>query len=582
MNVLLILVITAAVFYIGYRFYGRFIEKVFDVDGSHATPAVAQKDDVDFVPTKKFVLFGHHFASIAGGGPILGPTFALIFGYLPVWLWIVVGTFLIGAVHDFTALLASVREKGRSMAEIAEKTLGRTGFMLFIGFTVIMLLMVTSVFLTATAKALSSMYPMSHFPSDIAKDLVRTVDVNGVPHAVIGGIASTSVIVITCCAPLIGYLLYKRGIAVWIASTMAVFVCAFSVVIGFMFPISINPFVWQIILSIYTIFAAGVPVWIVLQPRDFTNSFLLYGGVLAIVASTVVIGIGGGTINAPLSNISQAASMAEVGWVWPLLFITVACGAISGFHALVAGGTSSKQLEKERPDARYIGYGGMVLEGLLALGVVITVGYGLNFDEFVKIVHPADAAKSNPILAFALGLGGLMNGAFGIPKIIGTVFGILMVEGFVVTTLDTAVRLNRYLLEELWQAIFSNVPKLLKTYLFNSFLCVALMFLLAYFNAFGALWKLFGSANQLLAALTLITVAMWLLQRGKQYLFAFIPGIFMFVTTIAALIYLLVYNYIPAGNIALTAGDILLILLAIGVVVLVIKFLLERRTAAKT
>lgn len=580
MNVLLILVITVAVFFIGYRFYGRFIEKVFDVDGSHATPAHEQRDDIDFVPTKKFVLFGHHFASIAGGGPILGPTFALIFGYLPVWLWIVVGTFLIGAVHDFTALLASVRENGRSMAEIAEKTLGRTGFMLFIGFTVIMLLMVTSVFLTATAKALSSMYPMSHFPSDLAQG-VRTVDVNGVPHAVIGGIASTSVIVISCCAPLLGYLLYKRGISVLLGSVIAITVCVVSVLVGFLHPISINPFVWQIILSIYTIFAAGIPVWLVLQPRDFTNSFLLYGGVVLMIAATVVIGISGGTIAAPANNIAAAAAMSEVGWVWPLLFITVACGAISGFHALVAGGTSSKQLENERPDARYVGYGGMVLEGLLAMGVVITVGYGLKFDEFVGIVHPADPTKSNPILAFALGLGGMLNSAFGMPKIIGTIFGILMVEGFVVTTLDTGVRLNRYLLEELWRAIFPRVPKLLNTYLFNSLLCVALMFLLAYFNAFGALWKLFGSANQLLAALTLITVSMWLLQRGKRYMFAFIPGIFMFATTIAALVYLLVFSYIPSGNIALTAGDIMLILLAIGVVVLVIRFLLERRRSAR-
>lgn len=565
MNVLAILVLSAAVFYIGYRFYGRFIEKVFDVDGSHVTPSVEMKDDIDYVPTRKFVLFGHHFASIAGGGPILGPTFAMIFGYLPVWLWIVLGTFFIGAVHDFTALLASVREKGRSMAEIAEKTLGRTGFMLFIGFTVIMLLMVTSVFLTATAKALSSMYDVSYFDSLPA--VIRVVD----GQAVIGGIASTSVIIITCCAPILGYLLYKKGINTVLASVLAVFICAVSVTIGFYFPISINPFIWQIILSIYTIFAAGVPVWLVLQPRDFTNSFMLYGGIIAILLGTIVIGLGGGTIAAPAFNLEQAHAMKDVGLVWPMLFITVACGAISGFHALVAGGTTAKQLANERPDARYIGYGGMALEGLLALGVVIAVGYGLSFDRFVEIVHPAVAAKSNPILAYALGLGGLLHSALGVPKIFGAVFGILMVEGFVVTTLDTAVRLNRYLLEELWRVLFKNVPKILNTYLFNSLLCVALMFVLAYYNAFGALWNLFGSANQLLAALTLITVAMWLMSKKKRYLFVLIPGVFMFVTTLAALVYILVNKYIPNNNIMLSAGDILLIGLAIGVIILVIK-----------
>ncbi|MDD3641950.1 MAG: carbon starvation CstA family protein [Candidatus Krumholzibacteria bacterium] len=585
MNVLLILAVSAAVFYLGYRFYGRYIERIFDVDGSHTMPSVEMKDDVDYVPARKFVLFGHHFASIAGGGPILGPTFALIFGYLPVWLWIVLGTIFIGAVHDFTALLASVREKGRSMAEIAEKTLGRTGFMLFIGFTIIMLLMVASVFLTATAKALSSRYPLEYF--GVASSMIRTVRetvvVDGaatvVTKAVIGGIASTSVIIITCCAPLLGYLLYRRNINTALASAIAVAVCVVSVVVGFYNPISIDPFAWQIILSVYTIFAAGVPVWLILQPRDFTNSFMLYFGIIVMMAGIVAVGLRGAVVVAPAVNIAEANTMREVGAVFPILFITVACGAISGFHALVAGGTSSKQLSKEKPDARYIGYGGMVLEGMLALGVLITVGYGLGFGEFVRIVHPEIAANSNPILAFALSLGGLLNDAFGIPRIFGAVFGILMVEGFVVTTLDTAVRLNRYLFEELWTVLFRSVPRILKTYIFNSTLCVALMFVMAYFNAFGSLWKLFGSANQLLAALTLITVSMWLLKRGKRYLFVFVPGILMFVTSISALIYLLITSYIPQRSITLTAGDIMLMLLSAGVVYLVVKFMRENRKA---
>jgi carbon starvation protein len=190
----------------------------------------------------------------------------------------------------------------------------------------------------------------------------------------------------------------------------------------------------------------------------------------------------------------------------------------------------------------------MVLEALLALGVVIAVGYGLQFDKLESIVFPTDpAVKSNPILAFALGMGGLLNSSFGLPIIYGAVFGILMVEGFVVTTLDTAVRLNRYLLEELWRMLFKNVPKLLGTYIFNSFLCVALMFILAYFNAFKQLWALFGSANQLLAALTLITVSMWLLKRARST-FSPYSGIFMFVTTIASLVVILAKDYIPKRN----------------------------------
>lgn len=568
MNVLAILVVSAAILYLGYRFYAPYIEKLFDVDASRMTPAVEINDGVDYVPTRRFVIFGHHFASIAGGGPIIGPTVALIFGFLPVWLWIIIGTLFIGAVHDFSALLASMREKGRSIAEIAEKTFGRTGFLLFIGFTVIMLLMVTSVFLTLTTTALSSKYPLEHF--GVSATQIRTVVENGVTYAVVGGIASTSVIIITCLAPLIGFLLYKKKLNSLVVSALAIMICAVSIEIGLIYPIKIDTTIWMIILSIYTLIAAGVPVWIILQPRDFTNSFLLYGGIAGMMTAAFVLGLGGATINAPLSNISSGN--LHLGYIWPILFITIACGAISGFHALVAGGTTAKQISKESPDAKVVAYGGMALEALLAVGVIIAVGYGLQFDRLESIVFPADpAVKSNPILAFALGMGGMLNSSFGLPIIYGAVFGILMVEGFVVTTLDTAVRLNRYLLEELWRMLFRNVPKLLGTYIFNSFLCVALMFILAYFNAFKQLWALFGSANQLLAALTLITVSMWLLKKGKKHLFALIPGIFMFVTTIASLIVLLAREYIPQGNYMLATGDILLIILSLGVAILVVK-----------
>ena len=568
MNVLLIFLITIAVFFVGYRYYARFIEKTFDVDGSHVTPAVEVNDGVDYVPTKKIVIFGHHFASIAGGGPIIGPTVAMIFGYVPVWLWIMVGTLFIGAVHDFTALLASMRERGKSMAEIAEKTMGRAGFLLFIAFTIIMLLMVTSVFLTLTTTALASKYPISYFGAEVTN--IQTIVENGVTYAVIGGIASTSVIFITLCSPLVGFLLYKKGVNTYAVSALAVFICVVSVQIGLIFPIKIDPFYWMILLSIYTIFAAGVPVWLVLQPRDFTNSFMLYGGVIGIFLGTVILGFKGGMMQAPALNI--AAGNMQLGYVWPILFITVACGAISGFHALVAGGTTSKQVAQERPDAKVVGYGGMVLESLLAVGVVIAVGVGLSYEQLTSLVFPTAAGvKSNPILAFSLGLGGLLNKSMGLPLTYGVVFGILLVEGFVVTTLDTAVRLNRYLFEELWSMIFKNVPRLLKTYLFNSFLCVGLMFILAYYNTFKQLWQLFGSANQLLAALTMLAVSLWLMQRGKKFLFALLPGIFMLITTIASLILILVKDYIPKQNYMLAAGDIVLLALAAGVTVLFIK-----------
>lgn len=577
MNVLLIFLITIAVFILGYRFYARYIEKIFDVDGSHVTPAVEVNDGIDYVPTKKIVIFGHHFASIAGGGPIIGPTVALIFGYIPVWLWIMIGTLFIGAVHDFTALLASMRERGKSMAEIAEKTMGRAGFFMFIAFTIIMLLMLTSVFLTLTATALSSKYPLSYFGTETTH--IQTIVENGIAYAVIGGIASSSVIFITCCAPLIGWLLYKKGVNAYAISALAVFIAIVSIQVGIAFPIKIDPFIWMIVLSIYTLFAAGVPVWLVLQPRDFTNSFMLYAGVIGMIIGTIIVGLKGVAINIPANNIT--GGNMQLGYVWPILFITVACGAISGFHALVAGGTTSKQVSREKPDAKVVSYGGMWLETLLAVCVIIAVGVGLSFDQFTQLVFPTVAGvKSNPILAFALGLGGLLNKAVNLPLTYGVVFGILLVEGFVVTTLDTAVRLNRYLLEELWSMLFRPVPKILKTYAFNSFLCVILMFLLAYYNVFAQLWMLFGSANQLLAALTMLAVSLWLMQRNKSYLFALLPGLFMLVTTIASLLVVLFNTYLPKQSYILAAGDIVLLGLAAGVLVLFIKKFRERQPAA--
>lgn len=574
MNVAVILIVAAILFYLGYRFYGRYIAKVFDEDDKNPTPAITMKDDVDYVPTKPIVLFGHHFASIAGGGPIIGPTTAMLFGYIPVWLWVVLGSIFIGGVHDLSALYASIREKGKSVSEIAKQTLGKTGFFLFISFTIIMLLTVTAAFLGLTAVALTSLVPLNLLNLDVTQTLIKTREVGGIIKAQIGGIASTSVIVITCCAPFVGFLVYKKGINAYLASVIAIIVCIISVFVGMNFPISMNPTTWMIILSIYTIFAAGIPVWIVLQPRDFTNSFLLYGGIIMLFIAGITAGLKGAVIQAPSFNIAEGTT--KLGTIWPFLFITVACGAISGFHSLVAGGTTCKQVSKES-HCRTIAYGGMLLEGLLAVGVLVAVGCGIVYKDYLNIVFPTDpSVKSNPILAFALATGGLLNKGLGIAPVYGTVFGIILVEGFVVTTLDTAVRLNRYLLEELWTVVFKEVPKILKTYIFNSLICVILMFVLSYFNAFLIIWPVFGSANQLLASLALIAVSVWLINRGKKIWFTIIPAIFMMATTLYSLIVLLFTNYIPKKNYMLAIVDFLLIVLSVGVITLALKKWKER------
>ncbi len=575
MNIAILMLITIPVFWLAYRYYGRYIDKVFDVDDSRPTPAITMKDDVDYVPTKTGVVFSHHFASIAGAGPIVGPTVAMVFGYIPVWLWVLLGGVFIGAVHDFTALFVSVREKGKSMAEVSDHTLGRAGFLLFIGFTIALLVLVTSSFMQLTATALGSLVPLKDMGLEAGKTVLHVKDVNGVPNAQIGGIASMSVIVLTLFAPLIGWLLYKKNINVYLGSLLAIVVGIISITVGIFYPITFKPEVWMIILSIYTFLAAGIPVWAILQPRDFTNSFILYIGIIALVVGVFGGGLAGVKLIAPALNLTEGVKLA--GAIWPFLFITVACGAISGFHALVAGGTVSKQVSREK-DVRTIGYGAMLIESLLAAGVILAISGGLNFETYKNIVYPTVAGvKSNPILAFALSVGSLLHKSIGFPVSAGTVFGILMVEGFVVTTLDTAVRLNRYLFEELWAALFKNPPKILKSYFLNAGIAVALMWYFGATNLFSLIWPIFGSANQLLAALSLIAVSVWLAGKKKPTWFTVLPAIFMMVTTLWSLFKLLFTKYLPLGNITLAITDIILVLLGIGVIILAISKLFAFR-----
>lgn len=570
MNIMLLLVLALPVFYLAYRFYGRFIASVFEEDDSNPTPAITMADGVDYVPTKLTVVFSHHFASIAGAGPIVGPTTAVIFGYIPVWLWVIIGTIFIGAVQDYTALFVSLRERGRSVAEVTDRTLGRFGFILFISFTIVMLLLVTSAFLGLTATALTSLVPLKEMNISEGQTILKTVTgPDGVIKAQIGGIASTSVIIMTICAPLIGFLLYKKQVKVNYASALALLVGIISIIIGVYNPLSLSPNIWMMILTVYVVLAAGIPVWMLLQPRDFTNSFLLYLGMAALFVGVIGGGFSGITMHAPAYNI--AAGTKALGMIWPFLFITVACGAISGFHTLVAGGTISKQVSKES-DARKIGYGGMLLESLLAVLVILAVAGGLNFDTYTSIVYPtAKGAASNPILAFSLAMGTLLYNSLGIPISGGTVLGILMVEGFVITTLDTAVRLNRYLFEELWMTLMKKPPAILKSYIFNACLSAGLMFWLGYTNTFKLIWPIFGSANQLLAALALIAVSVWLAYRRKPNLFAIIPAVFMMVTTLDSLWQLLFVKYLPAKNYPLAVTAILLMLLSVGVIVLAVQ-----------
>jgi carbon starvation protein len=567
MNVLVYLVAALVCFIAAYRFYGRFIEKSIGVTPDRPTPAIELQDGRDYVPTRPSVLFAHHFSTIAGAGPIVGPTLGVLFGVGPAWLWVVFGAIFFGAVHDFVALYASLRERGCSMAEIARKSMGNTGFVLFISFTIILIVLVTGAYLSLTAISLTSLYPLSALGLEPSQTLLRTQEVGGQTTGLIGGIASMSVIVVTLAAPLLGFLFLRRQMKTWLAYIVASAVCVLSIWIGFYFPVTIDPTWWKVILAVYTLIACQLPVWWIIQPRDFVNVQILYAGMAAMAVGLVVIGFQGAQVLYPVASVAEGT--AKVGPIWPFLFITIACGAISGFHCLVSGGTSSKQLAKEQ-QAKAVGYGGMLTEGFLAVLVIITIGSSLGIGDYMAIVWPAEGA-GNPILAFALAMGHLMHQTFGLSIAFGAVMGILIVEGFLITTLDTAVRLNRYLLQELWTTIFSNPPMLVRSYWFNSILAVGLMLILAVKDSYKAIWPLFGSTNQLLAALALIAVSVWLHRAGKRFWFTMIPAIAMIITTIVALGYTLVTNYIPKGNTLLAGTDILLLLLAIGVLILSVR-----------
>jgi carbon starvation protein len=568
MNVLVILTVAVIAFGLASRFYSKYIARVLGEDPNNPTPAVTRCDGRDYVPTKPYVVFAHHFSAIAGAGPILGPTMGILYGFVPAWLWVVLGGILIGAVHDFTALFISVREGGKSMAEVARKTFGNAGFNLFICFTIVMIVLVTSSFLSATSISLTSLWPLAKLEITEGETFLKTVVKDGVVMGRIGGIASMSVIVLTFLSPFLGWLIYKKGVKTLYAYILAAAISVISVLLGIAYPVSLSPTTWMVIISIYVMIAAGVPVWLILQPRDFINVQILYGGILLMIVALFSNGLHGLSVTIPSFNLREGVQ--NLGFVWPMMFCTIACGAISGFHSLVAGGTTGKQLAKET-DARRIGYNAMLLESVLAVCVLLAIGAAMSFADYKSIVWPSDPSiKSNPILGFSLAAGHLFSRGLGIPVALGAVFGILLVEGFVITTLDAAVRLNRYLFEELWAILFKKTPKIMKHYWFNSALAVVLMWVLAYSNAFTALWPIFGTANQLLAALTLLAVSAWLLLRKKKNKFTLIPAIFMLVTTLASLVILL-RNYVRNQNYILIFADILLLVLSAGVIRLVIK-----------
>jgi len=456
MQVLFFLVGSLAWLAVAGTLYSRVISRALGEDPNRKTPALLINDGRDFVPTRTPVVFAHHFASIAGAGPIIGPVLAMYYGWGPAIAWLLLGGVFIGAVHDYAATFIAVREGGRSIVSLAYKYLGRPAFVMLGLLVVALLAMVCAAFLDASARSLGSMVPAARLDLADPGRWFRIRQINGQEYAIVGGISSMSVVIITACAPFVGYLYLKRRTPVWVCSLLALVICGVGLTIGLLRPVAVSPTVWKMLVSIYLLAASGLPVWMFIQSRDFINVHILYIGIIFLAVSLLGAGISGAEMQIPASNVQAASSLPTLGPVWPAMFVIIACGAVSGFHSLCAGGTTCKQLTSEKA-ARQVGYFAMLLETFLAVCVVGALVVGMSLTDYARIVHPEALGlmkKGNAVLGFGVAVGNTAHKGLGLPRAIGIVGAMLMLEGFLITTLDTAVRLTRYLLEEIWAALF--------------------------------------------------------------------------------------------------------------------------------
>ena len=531
MSSIVLVLIGLLVFYLGFRFYSRFIEnRIFKIHEEDQTmPSKALEDGIDYVPTKKHILFGHHFTSIAGAAPIIGPCVAAYWGWLPALLWILLGTIFMGAVHDFGALVISAKEKGRSIADIASNTISKRTRLMFLSFVILLIWLILAVFAMVIADLFVAI-PSSVIPINI--EIIIAI--------------------------IMGFLIYKKKIDILIPSLFALALLYFFVWVGTKVPIDLTTTMavqdvknlWIIMLFIYSAIASLLPVWTLLQPRDFINSHQLFVGL-----GLLFLGI---FISQPVVDAPAIRSLSEpdVPGIFPLLFVTIACGAISGFHGLVASGTSSKQLEK-LSDARVVGYGGMIGEGALALASTISAvaGIALVTNSNLPAVGPVTDlnwnvyydtwahASENKAAAFVLGGGALIQ-TLGIPTIVANTLMAVLVISFAATTLDTATRIQRFILNEF--GIATGVRALSNRYT-ATIVAIIPAILLAFWNvvepdtgtmrqAGWVLWPIFGASNQMLAGLTLMVLTLYYWQKKRPILPLLIPMFFVMGIAITALV----------------------------------------------
>ncbi len=592
MSTLLIAIGSFVGFIVAYHTYGRWLaRKVFSLDADAVVPSQQLRDDVDFVPTKKEVIFGHHFTSIAGTGPIVGPAIAVFWGWLPALVWVLLGSIFIGAVHDFAALVVSLRNRGQTVGEVAGRLIAPRAKYLFLLILLFALTVVLAIFGLVIA-AIFNIYPESVLSVWIA-----------MPVAVV-----------------VGYWVTRRGGGLLAPSILALLVLYAAIYVGvYHLPIQLpnvaalgnygTPvLIWTFVLMAYCFIASVLPVWVLLQPRDFINSHQLL-----VALGLLVLGLGVASFTGKADLIESAPAIAQqapVGAppIWPFLFITIACGAVSGFHCLVSSGTTSKQIEKET-DAQYVGYGAMLLEGALAVLVILACCAGVGMGKYEKIAStgeyrlahdPAgeqivgklawtsryDAAAgwgafklSDKVGAFVEG-GANFVAALGIPLRLAIGIIAVLVACFAATTLDTATRLQRYVIQEL--AADANFKPLTNKYAATG-LAVALGLAMALVPGPGGagtggmiLWPLFGAINQMLAGMALMVTVFYLLRRDKPIWFAAVPMVVMIVMPTWAMLWQM-FNSKTGWNVT---GDHLLLSIGAAVLALQVWMVLEALAVA--
>jgi len=535
MNAILISVISLICLYIAYRFYGTYLsEKIFSLSNDNITPSVEFEDGFDFVPTTKYVLFGHHFASIAGLGPIVGPALAAIWGWFPCLFWIILGGIFFGAVHDLSALVVSLKHKGKSIGDLTEELIGPRAKILFLFITFFELAIAMGVFALITG----ILFGNSFYPESVIPVFALVV------IAVIVGILVKLDKVNLKLASIIGFILLI--IFIYIGGR-----CPITHIAGF----EITTQVWTYVLLIYAFIASVLPVWLLLQPRDYLNSFQLYLGVALIFCGIFVY-------NPNISAPAIIMKPTNAPPLFPFLFITIACGAVSGFHSLVSSGTTARQLSKEM-DAKLIGYGGMLVESLFAIGVLLACTASLNRQEWLaKYADWKSAESLGSSLSVFISGSAVFISSLGISTHFAKIFISVLAVGFAITSLDSGARLLRYNIEEI-----SNTFnfKLGKNRYAASFLAVLSMGYFALIKIGGKtpgqiLWQLFGICNQLLAGLALLVVLVYLKKKAKPILPIVIPAVIMLIITIIALFYKLDSFWIQKQFSLLIMGIILLIL----------------------